>query len=294
MKLLPIIAGLLSASMLHAEQTPPKTGGEEEGGIMETKSYGIDRYSRLMNKSPFDFDAPPPPPEVTIPAMQDWALAGMTKSTDYSVVILVNLKTQERLRLTRYVAPPSSKANQTKSGSDIYTLESIEFEEGKPTIVKNAKAIVTKNGEQGEVSFDPKVLQMKPAAGKAPMPAMPGMQPQNGQPQPNGQPGIPQPNNGQPGNNANGTTNQALLNMLQQRNAGAQPGVGVQQGQNQAQPNGQPQTQPAPALTNPPQPAQPAVFSNTGNPAPTNTNSGAQPRRRVVLPTNEPTPPPNP
>ncbi len=292
-----LLASLLTLTVqtkLKAEATPPTADGEVKTSVMETKTYGLDRYQRLMAKSPFDFEVPevaPPPP---IPAMQDWALAGLTKATDYSVVNLVNLKTQERLRLTRYMAPPSSKANQTKSGSDIFTLESIQFEEGKPMTVKNATAMVTKNGEQGSVAFDAKVLQMKAAPGKGAMPMIPGAQPANGQ---------PVPNNGQPGG-ANGS-NQALLQMLQQRNAAQPQGGGaapqptnpgnpaVPNLPNQLAPQGQPAQPQQPVV-----PQQPAVYSNTGggtNPA-AGANNGNAPapaaRRRVVLPTNEPVPVP--
>ena len=231
------------------------------------------------------------------------------------MAIIVNLKTSERLRLTKYATPPSAKANQTKSGGDIFTLETLEFEEGKPTNVRNASAIVTKNGTLGKVIFDSKVLQMKPAAGGMVPGGMRGGAPGAGN--------IP----GAPGQQGGQGSNAALMNMLQQRN-GAQPNQGGQPQPNGIpQPNGQPQqlngafpqntanplSIPQPAAT-PTQPVQPQVFNNTGGgsnpstpvlnlPQPNggssggnanggNTNGGGGPpnmpvRRRVVLPVSD-------
>ena len=93
--------------------------------------------------------------------MQDWALAGLTKATDYTVVNLVNLKTQERLRLTQFPSP-ETKANATKSGTDTYRLEELAFSSKQPASLQNAIVQVSKNGILGTVKFDPKVFQLKP------------------------------------------------------------------------------------------------------------------------------------
>ena len=268
MKTLFYLALAALALNVQAEVTPKKAAADsDETPVLDPTPYAFNRYERLMSKSPFDFDVPPPPPPPPDNQFQDWALAGITKSTDYLVAIIVNLKTSERLRLTKYATPPSAKANQTKSGGDIFTLETLEFEEGKPTNVRNASAIVTKNGTLGKVIFDSKVLQMKPAAN--------GMVPGGGR---GGAPGggnIP----GAQGQQGGQGSNAALMNMLQQRN-GTQPNQGGQPQQNGIpQPNGQPQqlngafpqnntiplSVPQPTATPAPgQTVQPQVFSNTG------------------------------
>jgi hypothetical protein len=268
MKTLIYLAFAALALNLHAEVTPKKSATDsDETPVLDPTPYAFNRYDRLMSKSPFDFDVPPPPPVEEINPFQDWALAGITKSTDYLVAIIVNLKTSERLRLTKYATPPSAKANQTKSGGDVFTLETLEFEDGKPTNVRSAKAIVTKNGTMGKVIFDSKVLQMKPAAGGMVPGGMRGGAPGGGN--------IP----GVPGQQAGQGSNAALMNMLQQRN-GTQPNQGGQPQQNGIpQPNGQPQQLngafpqnnsnplniPQPTATpTPAQPVQPQVFNNTG------------------------------
>lgn len=320
MKTLFYLALASLALNVQAEVTPKKAAADsDETPVLDPTPYAFNRYDRLMSKSPFDFDVPPPPPVEEINPFQDWALAGITKSTDYLVAIIVNMKTSERLRLTKYATPPSAKANQTKSGGDIYTLETLEFEDGKPTNVRNAKAIVTKNGTLGKVIFDSKVLQMKPAAN--------GMVPGGGRGGAPGAGNMP----GAQGQQGGQGSNAALMNMLQQRN-GAQPNQGGQPQQNGIpQPNGQPQalngafpqntanplSVPQPAATPAPNPTvQPQVFSNTGGgatpgqpvlnlPQPNggnssgganggnnNNNGGGGPpsmpiRRRVVLPVSD-------
>jgi hypothetical protein len=148
------------------------TGETKVATVMETKSYGIQRYAVLLEKSPFEVDGRmvPPPPQPR--SMEGWALAGLTKATEYSIVNLVNLKTQERLRIPLYNNPPTPTANKTVLGGEVYALVALDFTEGEPQTLKHAIAHVTKNGTPDAVSFDPKVLQIKPAMTKvsAPIP----------------------------------------------------------------------------------------------------------------------------
>lgn len=301
MKSLILLALTLTVIPVFAEATNPGAVTDpEEKPILDPTPYALSRYERLMSKSPFDFDVPPPPVVEAPSPFADWALAGITKSTDYMVAIMINMKTSERLRVTKYANPPSSKANHVKSGGDTYTLESITFEDGKASLLKYATATVTKNGTLGTVKFDAKVLTMK-QAGAQPM-SMGGRGGNMPVAIPNGANGaVPQP---QGGNSSN--PNQALLNMIQQRNAqagGAQgqpnngqpntgvPSLGIPQPVNGAQPvQAVPQPTPTPA-----QPVVPQVFNNnaTGQPSanpgfPGSQPNGQQPavptRRRVVLP----------
>jgi hypothetical protein len=308
---------LLFLSLLFTCSTPFVCAESNPNApVLDPEPYQLDRYQRLMSKSPFDFEQPTPPPAPEIKAMADWALAGLTKASDGFSVTLLNLKTNERLRLNHYVSPPSPKANQTNMGSDVYVLQGVQFEEGKPQQLKYASAVVTKNGAQDNVPYNEAILKSKPAGG--PMQAMGGNR--GGQPVigPNGQP-MPNAAGGQNNNNA-------LMQMLQSRNNGGQqpavPGqaqpqpilngstqnsnVNVQPiitPQNGLQPNPTPQVQPQPQLQlnmTQPQPMPQA----SGNGFPTNSgggeNNGAPARRRVVLPNNNPpaqaltAPPPNP
>ena len=167
MKISPIIAGILTISALQAQNEP---------GIMIERGYGLERYAKLLKDSPFDLPAPPKAPDIPVPPLENWALAGLTRNQDYTIATLVNLKTQERLRLAHYQNPPSSTANQTKSGGDVFSLESVEFGTQPPS-VRSAEVTVKKNGESGVVKFDPKVLQLKPVAAAVVPPGTQGAQP---------------------------------------------------------------------------------------------------------------------
>lgn len=261
---------LLSSAFLHAEETDKKL-------VFDTVSYGLDHYGKLLDKSPFDFDAPPAgPAEPPPPPMEGWALAGLTKTDEHKTVVLINLKTSERIRLSHYNDPPTPRANTTKMGADLYTLEEIEFEKDEPKILKNATALITKNGEPTTVKYSEQVLALKPAP--API-VMPGAAALGGNKA--GPGAAPPPRPGQPGAAAN-NTNANLQQLLQQRNAqqNANPGA--------AQPaaNGA-GVAPAPVPTangTPPAAAQVNVQPSAtprGAETPTTPNS----RRRVVMPT---------
>ena len=248
-----LIGCLLSPAFLQAQET-------EQKPIFDPSPSGLDKYGKLLEKDPFDFDkeaVPPPPPT---PPMEGWLLAGITKTEDYQTAILVNLKTSERLRLNHYQNPPSKRANTTIHGGDKYELVSIDFEDGEPRL-KNASAVISKNGERTKVEYSDEILKMKPAA--AP-PGQPGANIKGMQNQPGA---IPNPNvrPAQPGAApaAGGSSNAELIKMLQK-----------QRGEN---PGGTPA---ASGGTNPASTA-PGTGSNPAQP-------GAvppQPRRRVVLPT---------
>lgn len=305
MKTLPLflcLFALCGSAPLFAAANPVAPEAENgESELLPTTPYGLDRYAKLMNKSPFDFDAPPPPPAAAIDPMEGWALIGISKTAEYQSATLLNMKGNERIRLTKFNNPSIAKANTVKVGGDIYTLESIEFSEGSQ-VLKNATANITKAGNLVSVSYKAEAIQKNQAvAGRAPgMPGMPGNAPS---------PVLLNNGQGQPG----GGGNNALAAMLQQRSTQSGAGGGMTvPGQGQGpqnnlnfNPQGQPvqgqvpvannnnilpgatQAQPNAALQ---MNAQPQVFNNNtpavqppasipgapGQPIPT--------RRRVVLP----------
>ncbi len=255
MKLTTLLIGcLLSPAFLHAQETEKKP-------TFDPAPSGLDKYGKLLEKDPFDFDkqdAPPPPPT---PPMEGWLLAGITKTEDYQTAILVNLKTSERLRLNHYQNPPSKRANTTIHGGDKYELVSIDFEDGEPKL-KNASAVITKNGELTKVEYSDEVLKLKPAAPAGPAGAGKGPVPPGGAPSPMVRPAAPgaAPAGG-------GSSNAELIKMLQKQRGEHPAGTPV-----------------APASSGGTNPASTAPGTSS-NP----TQPGAvppQPRRRVVLPTD--------
>ena len=252
-----LLGCLLSPAFLQAQDAEKKP-------LFDPAPSGLDKFGKLLEKDPFNFDVPPTPPDPPTPPMEGWLLAGITKTEEYQTAILVNLKTSERLRLNHYQHPPSKRANTTIHGGDKYELVSIDFEGGDPRL-KNASAVITKNGERTKVEYSDEILKMKPAA--APV-GQPGANPAlRGMPN---QPGaLPNPNvrPGQPGAApaAGGNSNAELIKMLQKQRgeyAAGTPGTPAAGGGTPAS----------------------AALSTNANP----TQPGAtppQPRRRVVLPT---------
>ena len=250
MKLTTLLIGcLLSPAFLQAQDTEKKP-------TFDPAPSGMDKYGKLLEKDPFNFDVPPPPPDAPTPPMEGWLLAGITKTEEYQTAILVNLKSSERLRLNHYRTPPSKRANTTIHGGDKYELVSIDFEDGDPKL-KNASAVITKNGERAKVEYSDEILKLKPAAAPAgPGGAAKGPVPPGGAPSPMVRPAQP---GAAPA--AGGSSNAELIKMLQKQrgeHAAGTPGAPTAGG-----------TTPAGTSSNPTQPSA----------------APPQPRRRVVLPT---------
>ena len=255
MKLTTLLIGcLLSPVFLQAQDSEKKP-------VFDPAPSGLDKYGKLLEKDPFNFDVAPLIPDAPPPPMEGWLLAGITKTEEYQTAILVNLKSSERLRLNHYRNPPSKRANTTIHGGDKYELVSIDFEDGDPKL-KNASAVITKNGERTKVEYSDEILKMKPAAAPAGQPgALKGPVIPGAAPTPGARP--PAPANA--GAAAGGNSNAELIKMLQK-----------QRGEHPAGTPGNPAGGGA-------APASAALGTNSSP-----TQPGAtplQPRRRVVLPT---------
>ena len=256
--------------------TPPSEPAEE--GSFAPAAYSIDRYQKMRGKSPFEFELAKPPAQETADPFADLVLAGFAGSGSRVTVYLVNSKTQERLTV---LATGSEKENKT--GYHVLKVN-------RGRTLSTTTALVEKDGNQKELSFDPKALSsMSGGAGGGAMAG--GAVAPGGKPgQPGARPGVP----GQPGARPAqayqapqafipGQAGRAAAQPAPVANAvnlpsqpGAQPGNPQQQVN--ALVNGNP-GQVAPAVNPaavPATPMQPAA------------NGGPQPRRRVVLPNPSP------
>ncbi len=285
----------LSISSLSAQNASGDAPGNAEAADekpFDPTPYGLDRFQKLLSKSPFDFDVPPPPEEVKPEPLADWHVGGLSETQDYTNVTIVNIKNGQRLVLTKNAnSIEVDRKGRKDSLGDTFRLVGISFEADKPKSRKSVIAVVQKNEEPAaEVRWDSKADQMRPmgnvpnltipklnstmgGGGVGPgmnqgqMPgAAPGSVPMGNNPQGNTLPqnaGLPNAQ-GIPAQGGNGTLtlgtangtpgNQALVDLLQ-RTKSQQPGQATPPGASGNNPLG---------------------------------------RRRVVLPTPTETPPPPP
>lgn len=291
------ILWLGGASYVEAQSKPPApkapaaedSDDDAEEEEFKPDPYPLDRYQQLIEKSPFDFPVAAAAPPPAIKPMEGWALAGVSDSEEYKAITLVNLKTNERLRLTHYALPEDPGDNEKEMGPDKYVLVSISYEDEKPASLRTATAIVTKNGQQDEVKYDPKVAQMKPPAAAVAL-GKPGAGPGGAAPLPNlggvggNRPvGAPMPGTANAAGQNQG--NQQLMALLSGSNQPAvqpaqpgQPGAPIPLTAGQTAPtnNAVPPVVPPPA---------PSVTAQPVGNAPAPGTPAPPARRRVVLPT---------
>ena len=274
---------------LSAQDTPPPPAAGSEG--YAPPEYGIDRYEKLRGKSPFEFELAKPVLAPDADPFADLVLAGFAGSGGNVTVYLVNTKTQERIT----VLGDGSK-HKNESG-----FRALGIKRGRT--LASTTALVEKDGVPKELAFDPKALSsMSGGAGGGAAPGAPGARP--GQPGAPGQQGAPgqglvRPNN-VPGRPVQAYQAPQAFVPGQGNRALAQPAAMAA-----GQPGGQPGVQTGLQLANPAgaagaqQQINTLINPNTGLVAPTPNAinpGGAQPpqpsnqppRRRVVLPTNNP------
>lgn len=270
------LAALLMALQAYAATSKPGDG-PAEAHVLDPTPYGWDRYTKLTEKSPFEFDKAPPPPAAAVDQFADWGIVGVSKHTDSSSVTIMNIKTSERVRITKGAGVLPAKSNAKKS-TDTYTLEDLKFEEGKPQLIKHAIATVTKNGAMGTVKYSEQAIKMVRAAN--PQPAAPKPGNPAGTPASGSRPGAAG-TGAAPGSNP-------VMNMIQGQNQGGAPQA--VNGAGNAQPPQNPSIPAqAPSISGVPTPPTPPNSFPPPNP-----NTAPTVRRRVVLPDNNPGNPPKP
>jgi hypothetical protein len=263
--LLPLAVLLINApSALADGDEAPDTAGP-----FKPKAYDLSRYSpNFDKKSPFEFDPPPPVTEAPTNNFDGVSLGGYCGSGNtLSVYIIVG---KEKKRITVY-GDGSPFKKRDESGFRIVSLN-----RGKS--LSTTTVVLEKGGQQGTVSFEKETLASK------------GGGAQGGQIQmvPDGKGGmVPRPVIPRP-TGAPGAQTQAYqpppVFIPGQSNAGGNPGGQNNQIQAQQAANLNNQQLMNQMVNNPNIPQQPVV--NPGQ------NGGAQPptppRRRVVLPTQNP------
>lgn len=277
--------------------TPP--AGEETapfGGFNPTMP-AFDRYEKMAEKSPFEFELAKAPEPPKADPFADLALAGYVGSGTRMTVFLQNLKTQERISVYGKDVP----GRKNDSGFEIVRLE-------KGPTLRSTKVVLSRNGEEGTVGFNSDALNtMRGGAVNAAVGANPARPGQPGQPgqagRPINLPGAPAARGGNvpgaapavnnPGGNAPAVnapaqpqafqTAQPFVPRREQQPVNNVAGGGAQQGMNGG---ATPTQQVEQMLENArPTPAQPSGPFNAGpgrQPAAPGANP---PKRRVVLPT---------
>jgi hypothetical protein len=143
--------------------------------------YAMERYGKVLAKSPFDFDVQPPAPIIPPPPMQGWLLSGLRVTTEFTSVTIVEEKTGSRVTLSKFSDATIAANEKPKSAPgfpDKFVLDRLEFEPNKPKGRKTASAFIRRNSDQAAaVKWDAKVDQLRPAGG---VPIMPTLQ--KGQP----------------------------------------------------------------------------------------------------------------
>jgi hypothetical protein len=257
---------LVSGAMLSARgqqgqpPTPVTSPGGPAGGTAlqdplspaELKKYALDRYERIVKKSPFAFEIFAPEGPATDSAFTDWKLAGYTIDEGKGVVsaTLLNEKSGEKAVVDN-VQPHKTLEIQ---------LVQLEVNDDW----RQSKVRLRKGRDEEVIEFSKKALETRPTI--VPMAAMAqqqGQQPQTGA----FPPGVNVP--GARGNNIRTQINQAVAN---------QPGVNLP-----PQPNAAVATQQQPAVQGVGiQANQVGMRGRQGGPPGQGQNS--PPRRRVILP----------
>lgn len=263
---------------LFAQDKPPSPAeppASADSDAYTPPEFPIDRYEKLLGKSPFEFELAKPVAQAAVDPFADLVLAGYAGSASQPTVYVVNTKTQERLTIL-----PQNGPKKDTSGFKVLSIN-----RGRNLATTTVK--IEKDGVQKELSFDPKTLSSMTAGATGGQPgAAPGARP--GIPgQPMIRPGtIP----GQPGQSPKFQAPQAFIPGSSNRNM-------VPQGANPAGLNGGGQLVNAAAAANTDAQTQLNVLLKANNtpgaeaapaaPIPGSQAGQAaspQSRRRVVLP----------
>jgi hypothetical protein len=156
---------LLSQESTENASTPksPEEAAVETAPTIDATPYQWDRFSKMLSKSPFEFDVPPEAAPEPIPPMDGWMISGISGTEDYVNVTIIHETTSQRVSMTKYTNPDLDRKKGIKSGGDAFKLIGIEFEPGKPKNRKSAKAYVQKNDDPAAlVTWKSKADSMKP------------------------------------------------------------------------------------------------------------------------------------
>jgi hypothetical protein len=257
------------ASAANAEaSTPPPTAGEpsEETPLdpvnpEQLKRYGIDRYEKIIEKSPFAFkivreEGPPP-----VSFAADLALAGFTidsgKGVTYASVV------DKKANNKRFVI----RTDQPNSDG----IQLVQLNRGQTLL--ESSVVARKGAEEATIKADKQIIERKAVVNAAVV----------GQPAQNmnaaGRPGQPNNLNLNLNVNRGGNVQQQINNQLQTQQ---QPGVAPAQG---GQPAGLPPGAVRTVGDQSVQAAQPQVQPQQGQPGQQGQRPGQAPgRRRVILP----------
>lgn len=206
----PVPAGAATAS---ATSPAPAADATEETPLdpvnpEQLKRYGIDRYEKIIEKSPFAFKITQPPPPQTISFATDLALAGFTIDSGKGIkyASIVDKKTNKRFVI---------RTDQPNADG----IQLVALNRGQTLLESSVMA--RKGAEEAQIKSDKQIIERKAVVNAA-------VAGQPGQPMGGGRPG---PGGGNANLNLNvnrgGNVQQQINNNLQQQQ---QPGAAPAQG----------------------------------------------------------------